>query len=317
MKKMQAPDIEIIVRNVDRLVRNRQNMNRFREMVRQWYNAHTDKPKYELLPLSSRKHTLTEMYTLLAVIHDRYCGGMEEINPWTKVPKLSVVGTAYFDLFSYVDTQLYDNDNCTLENYLHHVKADLDAKVTIANEGQTTDTGSIVSVGVKTTVGKGSKQIKAEARLPETAGTERKSNAGKKKERPTKAEMKLREREVREATDKYHERYGHKPTAKEIADETPYTVEQVRATSTYTTDNKIKKQSGKTTRTFDTVGDSVALSEFFSEDSKLGSRTRRRSKSDEAILDKLIDESLADDAKGEEQHKRYLRNKKKIKREES
>lgn len=136
MKKMQAPDIEIIVRNVDRLVRNRQNMNRFREMVRQWYNAHTDKPEYELLPLSSRKHTLTEMYTLLAVIHDRYCGGMEEINPWTKVPKLSVVGTAYFDLFSYVDTQLYDNDNCTLENYLHHVKADLEAQAVVKNESQ-------------------------------------------------------------------------------------------------------------------------------------------------------------------------------------
>lgn len=160
MKKMQAPDIEIIVRNVDRLVRNRQNMNRFRKMVRRWYNTHTDKPEYELLPLSSRKHTLTEMYTLLAVIHDRYCGGMEEINPWTKVPKLSVVGTAYFDLFSYVDTQLYDNDNCTLENYLHHVKADLDAKVTIANEGQTTDTDSNISVRIKTTVGKGSKKKK-------------------------------------------------------------------------------------------------------------------------------------------------------------
>lgn len=160
MKKMQAPDIEIIVRDVDRLVRNRQNMNRFREMVRRWYNAHTDKPEYELLPLSSRKHTLTEMYTLLAVIHDRYCGGMEQIDPWTKVPKLSLVGTAYFDLFSYVDTQLYDNDNCTLENYLHHVKADLDAKVTIANEGQTTDTDSNISVRVKTTVGKGSKKKK-------------------------------------------------------------------------------------------------------------------------------------------------------------
>lgn len=160
MKKMQAPDIEIIVRNVDRLVRNRQNMNRFREMVRRWYNAHTDKPEYELLPLSSRKHTLTEMYTLLAVIHDRYCGGMEEINPWTKVPKLSVVGTTYFALFSDVDTRLYDNDNCTLENYLHHVKADLDAKVTIANEGQTTDTDSNISARIKTTVGKGSKKKK-------------------------------------------------------------------------------------------------------------------------------------------------------------
>lgn len=139
----------------------------------------------------------------------------------------------------------------------------------------------------------------------------------KTKNRPTREAMKLREREVREATDKYHERYGHKPTAKEISDETSYTVKQVRATSTYTTDNKIKKQSGKTTRTFDTVGDSVAPSEFFSEDSELGSRTRRRSKSDEAIRDKLIDESLADDVKDEEQHKRYLRNKKKIKREES
>lgn len=162
-----------------------------------------------------------------------------------------------------------------------------------------------------------SKQIKAEARLPETAGAKRKSNAGKKKKRPTKAEMKLREREVREATDKYYERYGHKPTAKEIADETPCTVKQVRATSTYTTDNKIKKQSDKTTRTFDTVGDSVVPSEFFSKDSELGSKIRRRRKSDEAIRDKLIDESLADDAKDEEQHKRYLRNKKKIKREES
>jgi hypothetical protein len=35
------------------------------------------------------------------------------------------------------------------------------------------------------------------------------------------------------------------------------------------------------------------------------------------MRDKLIDESLAEGAKDEEYHKRYLRNKKKIKREES
>jgi len=129
--------------------------------------------------------------------------------------------------------------------------------------------------------------------------------------------MKLREREVREATDKYHERYEHKPTVQEIANETSYTVKQIQATSTYTTDNKIKKRSGTTKKTFDTVGDSITPSEQFSRTSELGGRTRRRSKSDEAIRDKLIDEFLADDAKDEEQHKRYIRNKNKIKREES
>lgn len=138
MKKMQASDIEIIVRNVDRLVRNRQNMNRFREMVWRWYNTHTDKPEYELLPLSSRKHTLTEMYTVLAVIHDRYCGGMEQINPWptSSLEVLSTDGIAYFDWISFVDRRLYDNDYCTLENYLHHVKADLEAQAVVKNESQ-------------------------------------------------------------------------------------------------------------------------------------------------------------------------------------
>jgi len=127
MKKMQAQDIETLVQNVDKLVRNQQNMERFRKMVRQWYDVHTDGPEYELFPLSSRKHTTTEMYTVLAVIHDRYCGGMEQINPWptSSLDVLSTVGTAYFSLFSDVDRRLYDNDKCTLENYLHHVTADL------------------------------------------------------------------------------------------------------------------------------------------------------------------------------------------------
>jgi len=50
MKKMQAQDIKTIVKNVDELVRHTQNMDRFREMVRQWYNAHADKPEYIILP---------------------------------------------------------------------------------------------------------------------------------------------------------------------------------------------------------------------------------------------------------------------------
>lgn len=133
----------------------------------------------------------------------------------------------------------------------------------------------------------------------------------KTKNRPTQAEMKSRELKVREATNEYHDRYGRKPTAKEIADKTPYTVPQIRATSTYIIDNKIKKSSGTTKRTFDTVGDSVTPSEQFSGTSELACRTHRLSKANEAIRDKLIDESLADDAQDEKQHKRYLKNKNK------
>lgn len=155
--------------------------------------------------------------------------------------------------------------------------------------------------------------------LSKPAETGQAIKTGKKtktKNRPTKAEMKVREQEVMGAVDKYVYTYGHKPTAGEIAHKTPYTVPQIRATSTYD-DGKIKKQTGKTKKTFDTVGDSVAPSEFFSEGSELGSRTGRQNKADEAMLDKLIDESSADVTKDEEQHKRYLQNKKKIKREES
>jgi hypothetical protein len=149
---------------------------------------------------------------------------------------------------------------------------------------------------------------------PKSAEAEPEKKAGKKtktKDRPTQAEMKLRELKVREATNEYHDRYGHKPTAKEIADITPYTVQQIRATSTYITDNKIKKSSGTTKRTFDTVGDSVTPSEQFSGTSELACRTNRLSKANEAIRDKLIDESLTEDAQDEKQHKRYLKNKNK------
>lgn len=135
----------------------------------------------------------------------------------------------------------------------------------------------------------------------------------KKKHRPTKEKMKLRELEISKATKEYTDTYGHKPRVDEIADKTKYTVKQIRATETYAK-GEIQKRK-KIIKTVDTVGKSVTQSEYFSAKSELGSRTRRLSKADEALRDELIDESITDDTKDEEQHKRYLRNKKRIERE--
>jgi len=63
--------------------------------------------------------------------------------------------------------------------------------------------------------------------------------------------------------------------------------------------------------TTESTGSSVAASEQFGEKSIEHSRANRLSKSEQLEKDKLIDESIADDAGDEKQHKRYLRNKKK------
>jgi len=134
--------------NVDGLVRQSQNMERFREMVRQWYKELGGQP-CELLPFTERSHSLAEMYAMLAAIHDHYCKGVEEINPWpsSSLEVLSTEGTQYFALIFDAPRLLSDKDKNTLENHLYHVKADLASKNPAETKQDTTpDRGKIKKI---------------------------------------------------------------------------------------------------------------------------------------------------------------------------
>jgi len=130
----------------------------------------------------------------------------------------------------------------------------------------------------------------------------------KEKDRPTKAEMDNRNRAVLVAALEIKEEYGRLPTVNEINRKTGYTADQIYATAPYK-EGKIAKRSARLTP--ESTGSSVAASEQFGEKSIEHSRANRLSKSEQLERDKLIDESKADDARDEKQHKRYLRNKKK------
>jgi hypothetical protein len=104
--------------------------------------------------------------------------------------------------------------------------------------------------------------------------------------------MENRNRAVAMAAAQIQATYDRLPTVDEIIAETKYTRQQVYATDAYKED-KIEKQSAKLTA--EGMGSSVTSSEQFGEKSIEHSRSERRSKSDQAELDVLIDEQEQND----------------------
>jgi hypothetical protein len=131
----------------------------------------------------------------------------------------------------------------------------------------------------------------------------------KKKKRPTKADMDNRNSAVLVAAVEIEAKYGRLPTVSEIMEKTKLTADQIYATAPYQ-ENKIAKKSAKLTT--EMTGSSVTASEQFGKKSIEGSRTNRLSETEQLERDQLIDESMADNARDEKQHKQSLRNKKRI-----
>jgi hypothetical protein len=136
---------------------------------------------------------------------------------------------------------------------------------------------------------------------------------GRKKKRPTAAEMENRNRVVTMAAAEIRAKYDRLATVWEIMEKTKLTADQIYATAPYK-EGRIAKRSAKLTT--DITGRSVTASEQFGGKSVEHSRANRLSKSDQLERDNLIDESTANDARDEKQYKRYLRNKKRIDAEE-
>jgi len=134
-------------------------------------------------------------------------------------------------------------------------------------------------------------------------------NKARKKKRPTAAEMKIRNKAVTMAAAELQAKYGRLPSVDEIMNETELTTDQIYATAPYK-EGKIAKKSAKLTT--ESTGGSVTGSEQFGEKSVEHSRANKLSETEQLERDRLIDESVADDAKDEKQHKHYLHNKKRI-----
>jgi hypothetical protein len=134
-------------------------------------------------------------------------------------------------------------------------------------------------------------------------------NKPRKKKRPTAMEMENRNRVVTMAAAEVQTKYDRLATVSEIMEKTKLTANLIYATAPYK-EGKIAKKSAKLTT--ESTGGSVTGSEQFREKSIEHSRANRLSKSEQFEKDRLIDESKEDDTRDEKQHKRYLRNKKRI-----
>ena len=122
---------------VDELVQEPKNRDRFRKVLRKWYNDNAHKSEYRLLPLEPREHRLREMYVVCAAIHDCCCREVKPIHPWSKLPLLSTVGTKYFGLMGDVPMLLTQKkDNLALESFLESVNRDLPVKIELAETEQ-------------------------------------------------------------------------------------------------------------------------------------------------------------------------------------
>ncbi|MHC4462172.1 MAG: hypothetical protein ACYS6W_11390 [Planctomycetota bacterium] len=119
--------------------------------------------------------------------------------------------------------------------------------------------------------------------------------ATKKKKRPTAADMEIRNKAVAMAAAQLQAKYDRLPSVDEVIAETKnkYTHSQIYATSAYK-EGKIAKASAKLTT--ESTGSSITESEQFGERSIEHSRAKRRTKSDQADLDALIDQQEKDDS---------------------
>ncbi|MHC4130484.1 MAG: pentapeptide repeat-containing protein [Planctomycetota bacterium] len=111
------------------------------------------------------------------------------------------------------------------------------------------------------------------------------------KNRPTAADMKRRNQAVAYAAGEIKMKHNRLPTVDEIIDATGYSRQQIYATAPYA-EGKIARQFAKLTK--DVIG-SATESEQFKNKSTEHTRINRRSKSEQAELDALIDKQEEDD----------------------
>ncbi len=121
----------------------------------------------------------------------------------------------------------------------------------------------------------------------EQTRTEQKS----KRNRPTKAEMGMRNKAVTMAAVEIQMKYDRLPTVNEIMIETKLSLNQIYATAPYK-EGKIAKSSARVAT--EMTGGSVHENPQFSETSELHSRAKRRSKTEQHELDELIDQQVKD-----------------------
>ncbi|AQT69204.1 hypothetical protein STSP2_02391 [Anaerohalosphaera lusitana] len=114
----------------------------------------------------------------------------------------------------------------------------------------------------------------------------------KKKKRPNQKEMADRNRAVALAAAELKSKYGRLPTVSEVAAETSYEPKHIYPTDPYK-EGKIAKKTSKATKQM--TGSSVTSSELFGRNSLEQSRANRRSKSDQAHLEALINEQIEDE----------------------
>ena len=120
----------------------------------------------------------------------------------------------------------------------------------------------------------------------------------RKKNRPTKREMENRNRSVLLIAAEIQSHNGRLATVEEIEDKTGFSKQQIYATAAYK-EGRIQQAGAKATT--EMTGSSVADTEYFSEKSEQHGRVRRRSKSQQAELDLLVEQQA------QEKKSRYVK----------
>jgi len=119
------------------------------------------------------------------------------------------------------------------------------------------------------------------------------SSEGTQKDRPTKAEMASRNRDVAMAVAELRVEHDRLPTVDEVIAKTKLDRKKIYATEAYR-EGKIAKPSAKNTA--DMFGASVVDSEFSGEKTESGARRSRRSKADQSLMDALIEKQAQEDS---------------------
>lgn len=113
--------------------------------------------------------------------------------------------------------------------------------------------------------------------------------------RPTKKEMENRNRAVALAAAELRSKYDRLPTVDEVASMTGIPRDKIYPCAPYK-EGKIARASAKSTS--DMSGGSVTDSEYYDDHSEQHGRNKKRSKSEQAELDALIDEQAKDNQNG-------------------
>lgn len=129
---------------------------------------------------------------------------------------------------------------------------------------------------------------------PSAGGT----NSRLKRKRPTQTDMENRNRAVAMAAGEISRDHDRLPTVSEIVEKTKLTRNQIYATDPYK-EGKIAKRTAKAAG--EMIGGSVQRSEFYGGKSEEHGRGRRRSESEQAELDVLLEEHKEDVKEDERQ----------------